>query len=188
MSGQTAGNLPAACGVEAATLTGNAQKRVWEDSTRLAAIVKLAEGENPQPSNYRGCSNAKAEIRRRKIQRAPKPNTGRVFSSKYITPGVSFTEDLQRKADQTQKSHPRQAADAAPATVDHPRVQTPPKWQQAGQSVPAQIVNSLPLDNMIRVVTVVQQFMAEFNDAVSKEAKIHAISKLVLTLTEQNGQ
>jgi hypothetical protein len=56
------------------------------------------------------------------------------------------------------------------------------------QSVPAPIVNSLPLDNMVRVVTVVQQFMTEYNGAVSKEAKIQAISKIVLTLMEQNGQ
>jgi hypothetical protein len=127
-------------------------------------------------------------MRRRKIPRAPKPNTRRAFSSKYITPGVSFVEALQSKADQTQQSHPRQAAEAAPVTVDQPRVQTTPKRQIVGQSAPAQIVNSLPLDNMVRVVTVVQQFMTEYNYAVSKEANIHAISKIVLTLLEQNGQ
>jgi hypothetical protein len=41
---------------------------------------------------------------------------------------------------------------------------------------------------MVRVVTVVQQFMTEYNDAVSKEAKIQAISKIILTLLEQNDQ
>jgi hypothetical protein len=60
--------------------------------------------------------------------------------------------------------------------------------QKVGQSAPAQIVNSLPLDNMVRVVTVVQQFMTEYNDDVSNEAKMQAISKIVLTLLEQNGQ
>jgi hypothetical protein len=87
---------------------------------------------------------------------------GRAFTCKYITSEMSFTEVLQSKAGQTQQSHPRQAAEAGPATVDHPTVQTPPKWQEAGQSAPAQIVNSLPLDNMARAVTVVQQFMTEF--------------------------
>jgi hypothetical protein len=48
----------------------------------------------------------------------------------------------------------------------------------------AQIVNSSPLDNMVSVVTVVQQFMTEYNDTVSKETKIQAISKIVLTLLE----
>jgi hypothetical protein len=97
-------------------------------------------------------------------------------------------EALQSKANQTQQSHPCQAAAAALATVDQPRVKTSPKWQEAGQSAPAQIVNSLLLDKMVRVVTVVQQFMTEYNDAVSKEAKIQAISKIVLTLLEQNEQ
>jgi hypothetical protein len=101
---------------------------------------------------------------------------------------MSFAETLQRKADQTQQSHPSQAALAATVTGDQPRVQTSSKWQQAGQSAPAHIVNSLPLDNIVRVVTVVQQIMTEYNGAVSKEAKIQAISKIVLTLLEQNDQ
>jgi hypothetical protein len=101
---------------------------------------------------------------------------------------MSFAEALQSKVDHTQQSHPSQAAAAATVTVDQPRVQTSPKWQKAGLSAPAQIINSLPLDNMVRVVTVVQQFMTEYNGAVSKEAKIQAISKIVLTLLEQNDQ
>jgi hypothetical protein len=101
---------------------------------------------------------------------------------------MSFAEALQSKADQTQQSHPRQAAAAATVTVDQPRVQTSSQWQEAGQSAQAPIANSLSLDNMVRVVPVVQQFMTEFDDAVSKEAKIHAISKIVLTLLEQNDQ
>jgi hypothetical protein len=101
---------------------------------------------------------------------------------------MSFKEALQSKADQTQQSHPRKDAAAATATVDQPRVQTSPKWKRASQSAPTQIVNSLPLDNKVRVVTVVQQFMTEYNGAVSKEAKIQAISKIVLTLLEQNDQ
>jgi hypothetical protein len=111
----------------------------------------------------------------------------RVFS-KYITPGISFTEALQSKSDQTQQSHPRQDAVTAPATMDQPRVQTSSQWQEAGQSAPAPIVNSLPLDNMVRVVTVVQQFMTQYNDAVSKEAKIQTISNIVPILLEQNDQ
>jgi hypothetical protein len=101
---------------------------------------------------------------------------------------MSFAEAVQSKGDQTQQSHPRQAAAAATVTVDQPRVQTSSQWQEAGQSAPAHIVNSLPLDNMVRVVTVVQQFMTEYNDALSKEAKIQAISRIVLTLLEQNYQ
>jgi hypothetical protein len=42
--------------------------------------------------------------------------------------------------------------------------------QATGQSVGAPNVNSLLLDNsMLRIVTVVQQFMTEFNGALSEE-------------------
>jgi hypothetical protein len=129
-----------------------------EDSTPACCNCKLSDGEQPHPLNYRDCSHAKEEMRRRKIPRTPNPSTGRAFS-KYITSGVSFAEALQSKGDQTQQSHPRQAAAAATVTVDQPRVQTSLQWQEAGQSAPAHIVNSLPLNSMVRVVTVVQQFM-----------------------------
>jgi hypothetical protein len=59
--------------------------------------------------------------------------------------------------------------------------------QNAGQSVRARTVNRQPLDNMLRVVTVVQQIMTEFNGVVSEEDKIVAITKSVLNLMNQNG-
>jgi hypothetical protein len=39
-------------------------------------------------------------------------------------------------------------------------------------------VNSVPLDNMLRVVTEVQQIMGKFNGAVSDKVKILAITKI----------
>jgi hypothetical protein len=42
-----------------------------------------------------------------------------------------------------------------------------------------------PLDNILRVVTVVQQIMTEFSGAVS-EGKIVAITKIVLNPMKQN--
>jgi methionine-rich copper-binding protein CopC len=60
-------------------------------------------------------------------------------------------------------------------------------YKKIGQSVWAAIVNSQPLDNMLRVVTAVQQIMTEFNGAVSEEDKIVAITKTVLNLMKQNG-
>jgi hypothetical protein len=48
-------------------------------------------------------------------------------------------------------------------------------------------VNSLPLDNgMLRTVAAVQQFMTEFNGAVSEEEKIVTITKIVSNLMKQN--
>jgi hypothetical protein len=47
----------------------------------------------------------------------------------------------------------------------------------------------LPLDKTLRaVIAVVQHFMTEFNGAVLDEAKIVAVTKIVLNLMEQNGQ
>jgi hypothetical protein len=55
------------------------------------------------------------------------------------------------------------------------------------KSVGAQNINSLPVDNsMLRIVNVVQQFMTEFNGAVSEEEKIVAITKIVSNLMKQN--
>jgi hypothetical protein len=59
---------------------------------------------------------------------------------------------------------------------------------KAAKSVPAPSVNSEPLDNMFRVVTVVQQIMAELNGAVSEEAKILAFTKTVFNLMKEDGK
>jgi hypothetical protein len=39
---------------------------------------------------------------------------------------------------------------------------------------------------MLRIVTVVQQFMTEFNSAVTDEEKTVAITKIALNLMKQN--
>jgi hypothetical protein len=59
--------------------------------------------------------------------------------------------------------------------------------QETSQSAEAPNINSLPLDNMLRIVTVVQQIMKEFNGNVSEEAKIVVITKIILNLMKQNG-
>ena len=58
--------------------------------------------------------------------------------------------------------------------------------KETGHSVQPPHANSQLLDNMLRVVTVVQQIMTEFNGAVSED-KIMAITKIVLNLMKQNG-
>jgi hypothetical protein len=56
--------------------------------------------------------------------------------------------------------------------------------QKTGQSVRARNVNSFSLDKMLKiVVTIIQQS----NGAVLEEAKILAITKIVLNLMEQIG-
>jgi hypothetical protein len=141
-----------------------------------------AGGRLETPSNYRGSSHAKEKFRRRNAQRTPKNITGRVVSSKYTMPGLSFAAALRKKAEQQQQHHPHRMPVAGPAAVEQPSVSTPVRQQRASHSVPSPDVNSLPLDNMFRVASVVQQIMREFNGSVSKEAKIVAITKTVLNL------
>jgi hypothetical protein len=59
--------------------------------------------------------------------------------------------------------------------------------QETGQSVQAPNVSSHPSDNMLKVVTVVQQIMTQVSGAVSQQEKIMAITKIVLTLMNQDG-
>jgi hypothetical protein len=58
--------------------------------------------------------------------------------------------------------------------------------QKTGQSVQAPNVNTLSLDKMLKVVMVVQQIMTESNGSVLEEAKLLAITKIVLNLMEQD--
>jgi hypothetical protein len=144
------------------------------DSTPACCNCKLAEGEKPHPSNYRGCSHAKEEIRRRRSQTQKKAPPGRVFSSTPTTPGLSFAAAVKKTAETTQQQPPRQVA--------------LPHQQHTGQSVQGNSPSGSNLDNMFRVVTAVQQIMTEFSGAVSEEQKILAITKIVLNLMKQNGQ
>jgi hypothetical protein len=44
-----------------------------------------------------------------------------------------------------------------------------------------------PIDNMLQVISVVQQIMTELSSAVSEEGKIVAIIKFVLNLLKESG-
>jgi hypothetical protein len=122
-------------------------------------------------------------MQRKKSQKTHKTTTGRVFSSTLTTPGVSFAAALRGSREQHQWPPAPQVLAAveklsAPAFV---------REQETGQSVPASSVNSLPLENMFRVITVVQRIMTEFNGAMSEEAKVVAITKTSLNPMKQNG-
>jgi hypothetical protein len=49
-------------------------------------------------------------------------------------------------------------------------------------------IESLPLGNMFRVVSTVQQIMTELSGAVSEEANIIAIARNVRNLMKVNGK
>jgi hypothetical protein len=100
-----------------------------------------------------------------------------------------FAAALQGSSEQQQLYQTCQVEVAGPATVELrvPGSSLQQDQQPTGQSVQAPKVNSAPLDSVLRVVTVVQQIMTEFNGAVSEENKIVAITKTVLNLMQQNG-
>jgi hypothetical protein len=90
---------------------------------------------------------------------------------------------LQRHSEAAQiNSDPRYAKFQRQVKPDLKNIvpKTPPQ-PKTGQSVQTPQVNSQLLDNMLKVVTVVQQIMTEFNGAVSEEDKI------VSNLMKQNG-
>jgi hypothetical protein len=90
-------------------------------------------------------------------------------------------------AEITKRLQAREVPEASPPRPEKQSVQTPAPQPKTGQSVKTPHVNSQTLGNMLRVATVVQQIMTEFNGAVSEEDKIVAITKIVLNLVKQNG-
>jgi hypothetical protein len=110
-----------------------------------------------------------------------------VFSSNHATPGVSFAAALRGSTAQQQQRQARQVPGANPPAGEKLSTPAPGEQQKAGQSVRAPTINGQPLDNMLRVVTAVQQIMTEFSGAVSEEDKIVAITKIVLNFIKQNG-
>jgi hypothetical protein len=101
-----------------------------------------------------------------------------VFSSTFIKPQLPFA--LRGEADQVHQ-------EVAASTREPELPKTKSKQQEPGQSVPAPTVNSDTL-NMLRALTVLQQIMTELKAAVSEEAMIFAITKIVINLMKQNGK
>jgi hypothetical protein len=156
-------------------------------STPACCNCRFADGEKPHPANYRGCSHAKEELQKKKLQKAPKPATGRVFSSNIVNPGVSFAAALRGGASQDQRPLARQPPVAVPPAARKSGVTAPVQGQETGQSVQAPNVSSHPSDNMLKVVTVVHQIMREVSGALSQQEQIMAISKIVFNLMNQDG-
>jgi hypothetical protein len=75
---------------------------------------KLVDGEEPHPSNYRGCRHAKEEARKRKSQTAPNTTTERMFSFSHTTPGLLSVAVLRNNTQEPQQPQPPSAAQACP--------------------------------------------------------------------------
>jgi hypothetical protein len=109
----------------------------------------------------------------------PKSTTGRVFSFAFTKPHLFFTAVLRGQAD-----HLHQEVATSTSEPEPPKTKSK---QETGQLVPGPIVNSDTLD-MLRALTVVMQIMTELKGAVSEEAKIFAITKIVINLMKENGK
>jgi hypothetical protein len=106
----------------------------------------LVDGEEPLPSNDRGCRQAKEDVRKRKFQKAPKMTTVRVLFSSHTAPGLSFTMVLYS------------------SSLSHPQLQWPAPRSLEAQPVEAPNTNSSSLNDMFKVVaTVLQQIMTELD-------------------------
>jgi hypothetical protein len=122
----------------------------------------------------------------KEVTEGTQDHNGKGVLSALTTPGVSFAASFRSSTDQ-QCPQARQVPAAGQTRPEKQSVPTPAPHEKTGQSVQTPHVNSQPLDNMLRVVTVVEQIMTEFNAAVSEEDKIVAITKIVLNLMKQNG-
>jgi hypothetical protein len=140
--------------------------------------------EEPHPSNYRGCSHAKEEMQKRKLQKAPKTTMGRVFSFIQITPGLFFMVVLHSDSQQQQQPQLPSVEQACPATMGEMRH----SQQVPSQSVQVPNANSSSVNDIFKVVTtIVEQIIRELSGAKSEEDRTMAITKILLKLMKQNS-
>jgi hypothetical protein len=141
--------------------------REWEGKGKETQTLawyncQFREGEKTPPSNFQDCSHAE-ELRKRKLLTEHKAATGKVFSSTFTTPTLSFAAVLPKNTEQ-QRPNPHQVAMAGPATIDR-SVPEPSQHQQQqiGQSVRVPNANSFPLYYTLSVLTAEQQTMTEIS-------------------------
>jgi hypothetical protein len=116
-------------------------------SIQTCCNCSLVDGEEPHPSSYQGCSNAREEMWKRKSQREPMTAMGKVFSSSHTTPGLSYMVMLHSNTQQQQQPQPQPpwVAQACLASLEaQPTMST--------ESVQAPTVNSSSLNDMFSVV------------------------------------
>jgi hypothetical protein len=91
-------------------------------STPACCNCQLEEGEKLHPANYRGCRHAKEEmLKKKKPQETPQSKTGRVFSSNFRRPNVTFAAALQ---DQTKQPRQQEEVEYGPEPQKPKRKET----------------------------------------------------------------
>jgi hypothetical protein len=94
---------------------------------------------------------------------------------------------LRGSKQQQQQPQAPQVPTGSRTLTEKKSLPAPEEPKKSGQSFRAQNVNSQPLDNMLQVVTIVEQIMTKLSGAVSEEENIVAFTKIVLNLMKQSG-
>jgi hypothetical protein len=216
MPGQTAARLLVPCGVLAATCTKTARKKKTLVPLRAAAIANwlMAKSHTPPTIEVAASKGKRSDAENRRGNR--KIQQDGFSLSKYATPDLSFAATLHTNKEQQQPqprqvaasgpttgaqqkaSPPQKAKQAAPTPLlanAHQRKEGPPVtrtsvrpngYYDQGQSVQVPSDSMQPMDDMLKVISVVQQIMTELSAAVSEDEKIVAITKIVLKLMKEN--
>jgi hypothetical protein len=186
MSGLTVGNLPVVCGAVAATCIRSVLRRETLLPHQLAVNTSWRRERKPIPPIIGAADTPKRSCRKGRHRGHPKQQRERCSqtSSPQVCP-LQRRSAAVRSTNSVLRNHKLQ-------WQVHLQENYRVYWllyntKKIGQSVEARNVNSEPLDNMLRVDTAVQQIMTELSGAVSEEAKIVAITKIVLSLMKQNG-
>jgi hypothetical protein len=135
-----------------------------DNSTPACCNFKYTGREKSHPTNYSDCSHAKDEkcLHQEQLLEGHSPNT---------VHQACASRRLYRTRSTNHSSRPIHDRLNVQTLSNNRGPPTPLKQRQTDQSVPAPSVNSLPLDNMFRVVAIVQLIMAEFNGAESEEER-----------------
>jgi hypothetical protein len=125
------------------------------------------DGDEPHPSNYPGCSYVKEDIRKRRLQRAPKATTGRVFSSSHTTPGLSFAGVLRSNSSSLSRPQLHSGRKECPTSLERHEQQVP------SQSVEGPIAKSSSLNDTFKSAATIFQIMTAQWGRVRRQNNCH---------------
>jgi hypothetical protein len=182
--GQTVSNLPVVCGAGAATCTKSVRKKRTLPPLQLAVTASWRRKKTPS-RQLSGLQTREGGTAEEEIAE----NTQN-YNGEGVLPQPYYARCLLRGGAPRQYSTTTTAGapNSSGRFTCRSKIETPTSGQQqiADQSVQAPTVNSQTLDSMLRVVTVVQQIMTEFNVVVSELEKRVAVTKIVLNLMKQD--
>jgi hypothetical protein len=185
-SGQIVGKLPVVCGTGASTCKKSVRKRKTFPPLQYAVTARLWRARNRIQPTTGVAGTRRRSCRRRSYREHPNLHP-EGCSLQIPLLQVSFAAALRGRTYQKQRFLTRQQLMRVPPEAKKSSAPAHVQERQTGQSVQVPLVNSLPLDNMLRVVTVVQQITTEVSGAMSEVVKIVAITKIVLKFMNQNS-